>query len=167
MARRTKTSRPQVGLRVSEDMRVRLEKAAKKSGCSINSEIVERLDRSFQIENQYGGPRLSELIETIAVVMRSTGEHAGYYETSELTKRGKWMDLPFPFDQAVHAANAILERYRPPGKIVVPERTVAEVMGQHETKVDPEEAARMSRTFARLGKRFAAYEAYRREQDDE
>lgn len=160
-----KTRSGQYPLRLPDDLRLRIEKAAKGRNISLNAAILERLEQSFQTENRFGGPRLIEVIETIAVVMRSTGRHAEYYETSKHMSPGKWMDMPFPFDQAVQGANAILERYRPPGKIIVPERTVDEVMG-HETKVDPDEAARISRTFARLGKRIAD-EALRREQDDE
>lgn len=158
MSKERKTGRAQVGLRVSEEMRQRLEEAAKNSGRSINSEIVSRLDQSFETEDRLGGPGLSTLIETVATVMKSTGELSGYYETSELKKRGKWMSLPFAFDQAAQAANAVLDIHKPPGKIVVPERTYAEVTGLGEPKVDPKEAAQMSRRFANLGKMFAALE---------
>ena len=164
MAKRGKSARAQVPLRIPEALRARIEKAAKARSKSMNAEILERLERSFHIENRFGGPGLIEMIEKMASVMRPAGELSGYYETSELKKRGTWMNLPFPFDQAVQAANAVLEIYRPPGKIVVPERTYAEVTGLGEPKVDPKEAARMSRRFANLGKIYAAYEANRKEQ---
>ena len=165
MAKARKTVRPQVGLRVLEEMRQRLEDAAASNGRSINSEIVSRLEQSFESENRFGGPGLIEMIDTMATVMRQAGELSGYYETSELKKQGKWMSLPFAFDQAAQAANAVLEIHRPPGKIVVPQRTYAEVTGLGEPDVDPKEAAKMSRRFANLGKIFAAHEAKQREED--
>ncbi len=164
MAQRKKTATVQFKVRMKEALRARIEKAAKAGNKSMNAEILERLEQSFQFEDRFGGPGLIEMIERMASVMRPAGELSGYYETSELTKRGTWMNLPFPFDQAVQAANAVLEIYRPPGQIVVPERTYAEVTGLGEPKVDPKEAARMSRRFANLGKIYAAYEANRKEQ---
>ncbi|MCH8998435.1 MAG: Arc family DNA-binding protein [Proteobacteria bacterium] len=94
MAKERKTGRAQVGLRVSESMRRRLETVAKSNDRSINAEILERLERSFETEDRLGGPRVIELIETLATVMKSTGEHAGFYETGKPTKRGEWLALP-------------------------------------------------------------------------
>ena len=165
MAKRGKSPRAQVPLRIPEALRARLEKAAKAGNKSMNAEILKRLDMSFQFEARFGGPGLIEMIENMVSVMRPAGELSGYYETSELKNRGKWMSLPFAFDQAAQAANAVLEIYRPPGKIVVPERTYAEVTGLGEPKVDPKEAARMSRRFANLGKMYAAHEAKQREEE--
>ena len=110
MAKERKTGRAQVGLRVSEEMRQRLEEAAKNSGRSINSEIVSRLDQSFETEDRLGGPRLSEVVERIAEAMKPTGEAAAFFaDRSKLHNQGKWLIQPYAFDQAVKAANTILE----------------------------------------------------------
>lgn len=164
MAKRGKSPRAQVPLRIPEALRARLEKAAKAGNKSMNAEILERLEQSFQFDIRIGGPGLSEIVELMVPAMRQAGELSGYYETGELKKRGKWMSLPFAFDQAAQAATAVLEIYRPPGKIVVPERTYAEVTGLGGPDVDPKEAAKMSRSFANLGKLFAAHEAKQREE---
>ncbi len=168
MAKDRKTSRAQVGLRVSEEMRQRLEDAATSNGRSINSEIVSRLDRSFETEDRLGGPGLSTLVETIATVMKSTGGRAGFTESGKLANQGEWLDLPYSFDQAVKAANSILEHYRPPGKIVVPKPNVVEVIGVRGTKVDREESiARLRQMFADLGPLIAASELRKKEQNNE
>ncbi len=162
MAKRGKSARAQVPLRIPEALRARIEKAAKARGASMNAEIVERLARSFETEDRLGGPRVVELIETIATVMRSTGEHAGFYETGKVTNRGEWLALPYAYDQAIKAATAVLKSHKPPGKIVVPVPNVVEVVGG-----DPKEtAARLSQMFAELGPLMAAREIKKREQND-
>ena len=162
MAKRGKSPRAQVPLRIPEATRARLEKAAKARGVSMNAEIVERLARSFETEARLGGPRVVELIETIAKVMRSTGEHAGFYETGKLANQGQWLALPYAFDQATKAANAVLKHYKPKGKIVLPKADVGEVVGG-----DPKEtAARMYQMLTELGPLMAARAIKKREQDD-
>ncbi len=161
MAKERKTGRAQVGLRVSEDMRRRLEKAAKDRNVSINAEILERLERSFGIEDRFGGPRVIELIETIAAVMKSTGEHAGFYETGKVTNQGEWLALPYAYDQSTKAVAAVLKHHRPPGKVVVPKPSVIQIGG------DPTEtAARLTQMLTELGPLMAAREIKKREQDD-
>ena len=126
MARRTKTSRPQVGLRVSEDMRVRLEKAAKKSGRSINSEILERLEESFETETQYGGPLATVLIDRIGRAMAAVGECDGFYTFNKTGHGREWLSYQIPYARAAAAAVAILEINWPKVDGAVPSRTAAE-----------------------------------------
>ena len=157
MPARKKTAKAQVPLRIVETLRARLEKSAKSRSVSMNAEIIERLERSYEIEDRLGGPQLIVLMETIAAVMKSTGERAGFYETGKLTNWGEWLALPYSFDQATKAAITILEHHRPPGKIVVPKPNVVEVIGVRGTKVDlKESAARVAQLFAELGPLIAA-----------
>ena len=160
MAQRKKTATVQLKVRMKEALRARIEKAAKASRVSMNSEILERLEQSFQIENRFGGSHLIEVIETIATVMRSTGRHAEFYETGKLTSEGKWLTMPYPYDQSVKAAASILEHYRPPEKIVVPAAPPVELIEQ----VDPKKsAARLSQIYAQLGRIVADIEMDRKE----
>ena len=72
-----------------------------------------------------------------------------------------------PIVQATRAAKAVLKHHKPPGKIVVPEPSVAEVIGVRGTKVDPKESvARLHQQFAELGALMAAGAIKKREQDD-
>ncbi len=148
-------TRAQVGLRIHEHLRERVEKAAKDSGRSLNAEILERLEQSFQTEERFGGPGLVDLAESITTLMSITGQRAAFYETSEIMSASRWLNMPFPYDQAKEAANAILERFRPPGKIVVPKRSWGEVLGHHRSKDDPKEAARMAKIFEQIGRLLA------------
>ena len=156
MAKPKKATRAQVGLRIPEGLRERVEKAAKNSGRSLNAEILERLEQSFQTEERFGGPGLVDLAESITTLMSITGQRAAFYETSEIMSASKWLYMPFPYDQAKEAAITILERFRPPGKIVVPKRSWAEVLGHRRSKDDPKEAARMAQIFAQIGRLLAS-----------
>ena len=69
------------------------------------------------------------MIETIAAVMKSTGERAGFYEAGKVTNRGEWLAQPYSFDQAAKAVAAILEHHRPPGKVVVPKPSLIQIGG--------------------------------------
>ena len=94
--------------------------------------------------------------------MKSNGQHAGFYETNKLANQGKWLALPYAFDQASKAAITVLEHHRPPGKIVVPKPNVVEIVGG-----DPKESvARLHQMFAELGPLMAASAIKKREQDD-
>ena len=46
------------------------------------------------------------------------------YETGKRANRGEWLDLPYAFDQVIQAANTILGRYKPEGKVVIPKRPI-------------------------------------------
>ena len=48
MAKRKKTDRVQLPIRMRESLRAQIEKAAKEKDVSINTEVVMRLDRSFE-----------------------------------------------------------------------------------------------------------------------
>lgn len=161
MAKKGKPGSGQYPLRLPNDLRTRLDKAAKDRNVSINAVILERLERSFDIEDRFGGPQAVELIVAIATVMKKTGEHAGFYETGKPTNRGEWLDLPYSFDQAAKAAITILEDHAEPlGKIVVPKPNVGEVVGG-----DPKETEKRVRwMMENLGPGFASKEIRDREE---
>ncbi len=164
MARRAKTARPQVGLRVSEDMRVRLEKVAKKNGRSINAEVVERLERSFEAEDRRGGPRVVELIEIIGTMMKRTGEHAVFLETRKRANQGEWLDLPYAYHQATKAANTILKHYKPKGKVTVPKVPYFQAT-RPAIVSDPKEFEKLvNEALENLGEGFARTEMLNREE---
>ena len=109
-----------------------------------------------------------DLFETIARVMKSTGEYAGFYATGKLENQGKWMGVPFAFDQAMVAAVAILEHHRPPGEIMepIPRKTV--VAGVRGTKVDAKKsAARARELMANIGQFIADAELRKKGEHDE
>ena len=78
-----------------------------------------------------------QLVETIATVMKGTGEHAAFYATHKPANRGAWLGLPYAYDQATKAAITILDLHKPPveGEIAVPVPKKIHVVGG-----DPEES---------------------------
>jgi hypothetical protein len=48
MRKRAKTAIVHLNTRIREPLREKLERAAKNKGCSINAEVVDRLERSFE-----------------------------------------------------------------------------------------------------------------------
>ena len=170
MAKKGKPARAQLPLRIPEAQRARLEKAAKVRGVSMNAEITFRLAGSFEAEEKLGGPRVAALVETIAAAMRSTGETAAFFaDSSKLHNQGKWLVHPYAFDQAVKAANTILEYHRPKDPIVEPELPSNIVIaGVGKTKVVPEETiARLREYVKNVGEGMARGELIKRERDDE
>ena len=168
MAKRGKSPRAQVPLRIPEAQRARIEKAAKARGVSMNAEIVERLERSFQTEDRLGGPRVAGLIEIVAATMKLVGEQAAFWvDSSRLHNQGGWLDQPYGFEQAKQAAESVIEAHRPPGKIVQPNpRTL--LASKRQTKFDPKVLAAQTReNFMNLGKLTAYGELIKRRQDDE
>ncbi len=128
----------------------------------MNAEIRERLEESFDIEDRLGGPQLLELIETVASAMKSTGQHAGFFESGKPTNRGEWLALPYAFDQATKAAITILEHHRPPGEIIVPEVTGGKVIGE-----DPQEASAVIQQFSEdIGELMAIRKMQTREEEE-
>ncbi len=163
IGRPTRPARPgarvSLGLRVTAEIKQRLDDAAERSGRSQSQEAEMRLERSFEGEDRLGGPELMQLVETIATVMKGTGEHAAFYATGKPANRGAWLGVPYAYDQALQGAQAILEARRPPGEIVEPPpRKLVEVIGIRGTKVDPKQsAAQVQKVFANLGRLMAAY----------
>ena len=126
MAKRGKSPRAQVPLRIPEALRARIEKAAKETGQSMNAEIIDRLEGSFGTEDRLGGPRLVEIVEAMASAMKTTGQTASLVFSDNAMNRGEWLRLPYAFNQAAKAAAAVLEHHRPKGKRDLPQLNIAE-----------------------------------------
>ena len=112
----TPGARASLGLRVTAETKQRLDDAAEQSGRSQSQEAELRLEQTFAAEDRLGGPSMVGLMETIASVMKSTGENAGFLATGKIMNQGEWMGVPFAFEQAKRAAVAILEYHRPAGE---------------------------------------------------
>ena len=167
MAKPKKATRAQVGLRVPEDLRERVENAAKVSGRSLNAEILERLEQSFQTEERFGGPILFHTAETIAMVMNLYGQRAAHTETGEVMTANLWLDMPYPYDQAKVAAISFLESFKPPGKIVIPKRSVAEAAARRGFKFDVEDAVMAAERAGYIARKILLPGSLKKEQDNE
>ena len=169
MAKKKKTGSGQYPLRLPADLRSRIEKAATGRGVSINAEILERLERSFEIEKRLGGPKLVELVEMLARVMKTTGEHAAFFaDRSKLHNQGEWLAQPYAFDQARSAVNAILDHFTPPGNIVGPPKaSIADTQVVAAGRKPENTIDLFNYVMENFGAAVAAGELMKREQDDE
>jgi hypothetical protein len=57
-----------LGIRTTRELRDALKDAADASGRSVAQEIELRLERSFETEDAYGGPRLARLFRMVAAM---------------------------------------------------------------------------------------------------
>ena len=130
MGRPTKAPRSgervSLGLRVTADIKTKLDEAARHSARSQSQEAEFRLERTFADDDRLGGPQLVELLEAMASAMKITGQTAALAESDKVMNQGQWLRLPYAFDQAAQAAAAVLEQHRPPGERDVPQLNIDE-----------------------------------------
>jgi len=102
--------------RGTADLHERLRQAAAISGRTVSDEIVERLSGSFGAAEMINKCGAAGAIGQVAIAaMSAAGETAGIL--SALSPQGaiNWQDDPTAYDQAVRAAVAVLEQFRPTG----------------------------------------------------
>ena len=122
-----------LGLKVTSDIKGRLENAARASGRTQSQEAEVRLERSFdhqellpQVLELTYGRQLAAVLLMLGQVMKTAGESAAFSETvhpgSSFRPEGvrKWFDSPYGYDQAVRAAVRILDALRPRGNSEMP-----------------------------------------------
>lgn len=120
--------RAALGLRVTPELKTRLDRAAKESGRSQSQEAELRLERSFEregllaetLELRYG-PQLAGVLLMLGEAMKDAGEFAGFQATYTLEGSRNWFEVPAAFDQAAQAAGHVIEALRPPGEADVPD----------------------------------------------
>ena len=127
MPERNDTAIVQLKVRMREPLRAQLEQAAKGTGHSMNAEILERLDRSFERQDlavevltATYGRQLTGLLTALGRTMKDTGAHAGFILTRTPEGASNWLGNPYAFDQAAKAVETIIEAFRPSGEIVAP-----------------------------------------------
>ena len=124
---RTVGERVPLGLRVTPELKAKLDSAAKDSGRSQSQEAELRLEQSLRSEGALYdaldlayGSELTAIVLTLARALHLTGTRAVFVEDMTKVEVKDWMLNPYAFDQAVRAANVILEAFRPAGKVTVP-----------------------------------------------
>lgn len=101
MKKRNKTDVVQVPVRMREVLRAVLERAAKDQGCSMNAEIVRRLERSFERQDLLSEILALALGENGAAVVKAfaANEDKLRYRVMELVwdiqRNGGLASLPF------------------------------------------------------------------------
>jgi Arc-like DNA binding domain len=97
MPRRKESETVQTGLRMKEQLRARLEEAAREHGVSLNAEVVTRLERSFAQEEAFGSPAAKQVAYLTAVAFNMAGRMRG-------SGRSDWVDDPGCYRAGVFAA---------------------------------------------------------------
>lgn len=127
----TEGARVPLGLRVTPELKEKLDAAARQSGRSQSQEAELRLEHSFRDErvlesaqDRIYGTQLSGLLMLIAKAMRDIGASCGKYKDGKLeftlNSIENWLSNPYAFDQVVKGVNAIFEAIRPEGEAIAP-----------------------------------------------
>jgi Arc-like DNA binding domain len=84
MATRPKAATVDIGLRVKEPMRARIERESKQRGVSMNAEITDRLETSFfkedMLDRFFGGPEMRRMATVWAAKFAEGARHGAYSE---------------------------------------------------------------------------------------
>jgi Arc-like DNA binding dprotein len=124
MARPSRPELVQIKIRAKDELRSALQAAADAKGTSLNSEIIDRLERSLENETKVEGifvsPVTAAVAKMMAAVMHEAGRAAGFAATFTIEESVDWFRNAFAFDQAAKAANRVIEALRPEGAIKQP-----------------------------------------------
>ena len=118
--------RVHLGIRVTPQLKERLERTAGAIGRSQSQEAEIRLERSFERQDLLPDvlaaafPRpIAGLLIGIGRVMFNAGQNEHYTRSDFLKDTGdQWLNDPTAFDQAVKGAMIVLNAARPPGSIL-------------------------------------------------
>jgi hypothetical protein len=115
----------QLRLRLKQDLRVRLEEAAQRSGRSLNAELVARLEETFR-ENEPSDEEIEDeaanaLSAVLAQTIYSVGPQAGAVSTRSVKGSKTWFDNSFAYDQVRRAVSIIMGAFRPEGPTQISE----------------------------------------------
>ena len=129
MAKRKTRDQIQINVRMREGLRAKLEQSAKKNYESLNREIVDRLEHSFDRQDllvealtlAYGGQVAGRLM-MIGQAMQQAGRMAAM-AVDPRNSFDQWVRDPFAYRQAMEAAKIVLFELRPEGDPVTPKTT--------------------------------------------
>jgi hypothetical protein len=115
-----------LGLRVTKEVKQKLNQASYLSGRSQSQEAEFRLEQTFNanrtlfdaLDLAYGR-RWTGLILALAHAAQMTGTRAMSVNYWNFSGGEEWVSDPYAYDQAVKAVNTILEAFRPKGKIKI------------------------------------------------
>lgn len=128
--------RASLGLKVTPEIKRRLEIAAKSSGRTQSQEAEARIEQSFKQQEQaelfsdlYFGRELSGLLELIGRAMRDAGAHAAANAASAGLGPPNWLDNSYGYAMAAKAASTVIEALRPRAEVRGPKpKSAAEAM---------------------------------------
>jgi hypothetical protein len=110
------TDKIQIGLRVPEDLRLKIQEAAGTRGVAVNKEISDRLERSFQEKRHwesFDNPAANGIVAVLAQAIYAAAHNAN--NLSGAAPAG-WHNDPRAFGQVCSAVSSIMNELRPAGK---------------------------------------------------
>lgn len=93
----------QLKARMREPTRAQLEASAKRRGVSLNTELVDRVEKSFAEEDAFGAPEIANMARLMAAAFLRGGQrgaHAGRHPKWDVAR---WIHDPFCYGAAVAA----------------------------------------------------------------
>jgi hypothetical protein len=115
-----------ISVRLRDDARAELEKAAAASGVKLSRQAEEVIEQSFDrgarltsdLAAEFG-PELAAILLLIGEAMKDTGTQCAFMSTRTVEGAANWVRDPFGFDEAARAANEVIESRRPKGKVAL------------------------------------------------
>lgn len=113
MTLRKPSDRVQIGLRLRESIRQRLEADAKAHGLSLNAEIEQRLERSFELEGQFGGPEMVAAVNLMSGAFLRGGQLGATAVGHPKWSPAQWMQDSVCYEAAMVAVFDALSAAQP------------------------------------------------------
>jgi hypothetical protein len=134
----TPGKRVSLGLKVTAEIKQRIDEEARKSGRTQSQQAELMIERGFEQEQQivdvFGSHEIYGLARTLGVIVDSTRRMAGF-EPGKANDPDAWIHHPYAYDQVVKAVTSLLETLRPPGKIEQPRINLDEAHRALEPKI--------------------------------
>jgi hypothetical protein len=125
-----------LGLRVTADVKAKLDQAIAASGRSQSQEAEFRIEQSFAEQRSLlealdlaYGRELAWLMLWMGEVMKDSGRLAGLIASGTLEGAQNWFSNPYAFAQAVESAKTMLEAISPAGDPTAPQTSPIKVDG--------------------------------------
>lgn len=96
MAKRKRDAKADIKIRLTEELRTKIERAAQANEVSMNYEMVDRLKQSFDQDESFGGNEMRR----IAILMAAAFNHGGF-QSSGGKKASEWIKDQSAYGSAV------------------------------------------------------------------
>jgi hypothetical protein len=111
------TDKIQIGLRVPDDLRAKIQAAAIERGVAVNKEISDRLEKSFSegmtISAAGADGELYSILRVVVAAMDLAGPMAAILSTLNPEAGKTWISNSIAYEQAFQAAVTVLDALRP------------------------------------------------------
>ena len=113
MAPRKQSATVDLKVRMKEPLRAKIEKAAKRRGVSMNAEAVERLERSFDKEDDWGGAELRNMARIMSAAFERGGKRGAHARKHPDWQPAEWINDPICYLAAIACVRDALVAAQP------------------------------------------------------